>query len=216
MEGVDMLAMASSKTYIRLSKGLKFWCKNEGFDVLLNIDYKHFEKIENDCSHEELKQLKDTYNICEGNFDTDENGKIHNVKCMCGKNHILNLNIFFYDNPSLPFDHLILGSSCIEHLSMYDYIRDSYPLLWEKLKMWIEVIKEETRKIEYQPCVCCKKHKVKRGYKYKKESRLYWCVDCISNNYVKCIKCKAFRKYGFSTYHNKPMLQCHKCYFNSS
>ncbi len=210
MEGVSLVALANSNTYKRLSNGLRQHCGKEGFEVLMEILYKEFERLEEGDS---ITDLKTKYNLCEGNIKINPEGG-ESIKCMCGKAHILNLNIFEYQHEN--FDHLILGSSCIEHLSMYDTIREQFPELYQKLKEWVEIIKTETQKIENKQCVMCKKYKVRKNYKYKNEARNYWCKDCVYSDYVKCVDCGRYRKYGWSQYYKKPLYQCHKCYFKNS
>ena len=81
---------------------------------------------------------------------------------------------------------------------------------------WVAIIKRETAKLNKKPCVACNEHKVSKITNYKDEKRKFWCMSCISGNYVKCINCKSYRYYGYSSYYQTPYFQCVKCYKSPS
>lgn len=203
---VKSVALANSRTYKRLSNGLKNWTDMEGFEALLKLTYKNFRYFDEACD------IENEFNICEGNKVYGDQGNIESYRCICGKKHIKHLNIFDWENKDRDYC-VIIGSKCINHIGMYEGLKEAHPELYMRVSEWVKTIKEETRKLECKECVCCKKLNVKKNYKYKDDKRNYWCKNCLYGDYVKCVKCMSLRKYGFSEYYNKPYYECVECYY---
>ena len=110
------------------------------------------------------------------------------------------------------YKYIIIGSSCI--ITIHKFLKqiEGIPNIIAKLERWIEYIKEEEKKTKNTQCVCCKKYKISKTTKYKKQQRKNWCVDCISSDKVKCIMCKEFIFYE-RDYYGKPKKYCRPCYF---
>jgi hypothetical protein len=209
-QAIQKVALADTRTYKRLSSGLKTWTDMEGFEALLKLSHNAFRYIDNES---DVSNIENEFNICEGNKVRNEHGGICDYKCICGKKHIKHINIFNWDNQEHDFC-VIIGSKCIEHLGMYEGLCEEYPELSVRVNQWVNVIKEEVKKLTNKQCVCCKRYAVRKNYKYKDEKKNYWCKKCVYGDFVKCVKCLRLRKYGFSQYYNKPYYECVECYYS--
>jgi len=209
-EVCQKVAAANSRTYVRLSNGLRNLTGMEGYEALLKLSHKSFRYAR---TEEEHQSIIDDFNIPEENIVYCADA-FDGFKCICGKKHIYHLNIFEWQNENE--ENLIIGSKCIQTLAVYDKLNEEYPDLYNKVKEWAEIIKEETKKLNNNKCVSCNDYTVRKNYEYRQPQRKHWCKKCCYGDFVKCISCGKFRKYGYSHYHNKPLLECPQCYFSQS
>jgi hypothetical protein len=211
---ISQISKAIGEVYTRLTNGLQEITGKNGWEVLYDMGFSTYLECE---TVDDLMEMEG--DICPYNIQNGINGKV--FVCACGKKHIQKLSVMEYrcqkPNPQKKdFKYIIIGSKCIHTLTKFVKDIEDIDDFKKKIFDWELVIKEEERKHRNNKCVCCGKYNIQKNYKYKKEQRKFWCRDCCSGDYVKCVKCKKFRLYQKTSYDNKPMKFCPPCWFGSS
>ena len=156
---------------------------------------------------------KDTYNfhddIIRECFTIDEGE--HNYKCICGKKHLIYLNLFSHDRVK---KKIIIGSKCIRKVYEYKDFLNENPKFKAKLETWIHKINEYYFEKHYKKCKCCKIPRINKKYEYKQDNKKFFCKDCsrkhLGELQNKCKDCGCWRKFKLKK-NGKPKLRCKKC-----
>ncbi len=194
---------ATKKLYTKLIRGLRCLTGNNGWGVLLDMEYVDYEKCTKPSNFQHLG------NICPYNI-VNRDGEDY-FQCVCGKPHIHNLAIMKYKCKE--WDYMILGSDCIEGTLKFIKEVEGIDNLKDKMSVWCKDIEKGKRKITHKQCVSCKKYRVNRKTNYKNPARNYWCNDCCGGSCVNCIQCGKDRVFQYD-YKGTPMLYCRDCYFS--
>ena len=200
---LDTIKEATESVYTPLTTGLKNITGENGWLVISKMNFATYIKEKDPTQLLELEGAICPYNIVK------EDNKPY-FRCACGKKHIERLAIMEWNGSN--YNYIIIGSSCI--ITIHKFLKkiDGIDNIILKLEEWIQTIKEEEKKTKNNQCVSCKKYKISKTTKYKKEQRKLWCNDCISSDRVKCITCKEFMFYE-KDYYGKPKKYCRPCYF---
>tara|TARA_R110000823_G_scaffold118370_6_gene242171 strand:- start:359 stop:1039 length:681 start_codon:yes stop_codon:yes gene_type:complete len=201
----EELELEFNKTFIALKKNLlDISNKTDLLDAICDLDYInniHFDDDEDDP----IKLI----NI--NNIDGDLHYKKDNFKCLCGKTHLKNLNIFSLKNKE---QNIIIGSTCIDRIHNLTSIHSKNIALINKITEILELIDIDITKKENNPCLKCGDLAIKKKTDYKNPHRNHLCKTCIiSNNYIYCKDCP--KKINIEYLRGTIKIRCKSCWFKN-
>jgi len=205
-EEIKTIANATVGLYTRLTDGLHHITDKNGWQVLADLEFSSYLELDDP---DQLMEMEGR--ICPINIQQDVEGKY--FQCACGKKHIKRLSIMEYKKAK-DWEYLVLGSECISTLEKYTKELEGIDNIKKKIKLWLEDIKDEVKKLRYKKCISCNEYKVSRTTNYKNPARHFWCNNCSSAGKVKCVTCGDYRFFNLD-WKKQPMKYCRSCYFSS-
>jgi hypothetical protein len=162
-------------------------------------------EVEKLCNHYYIDRER---NVC-----IDKKGK-KNFKCVCGKQHLKDLNLFTHTELEHRF---IIGSACVRKLKDLKEVCGEYSELMVKIEEIMEKFGFAQRKKEYRRCWSCRKHTIKRDYEYKEYLNKHFCKNCLvtrkKQHYIPCQCCKTEIPVMRTNDKKAWRLLCKKCWW---
>ena len=202
----EKITEATKKLYSRLTDSLKDRTPStNGWTALMDMEYHQYLEAK---SLEKFEEEFDTTHL------HPHNTVGGTVNCICGKSHIVRINVMTFPNYGQDWRYLLLGSECIDTTKEFLQDLEGVEQLYDKLKIWSDITKEEKKKYSHNKCIACDNYGVKKDYNYKNEARKLWCKNCCYGGRVKCTNCDIMRVF-MNDYKGKPMRLCYSCYKSS-
>ena len=200
------LEVEFSKTFIALKKNLIDISKTDDLlKVVCNLNYINNVKYSDDEEDDPIKIIIDN------NIDEELHYRNENFRCICGKTHLKNLNIFSLNKKD---KNIIIGSTCIERIATLSNIYTKNIKLINKITEILQLIDIDIIKNENNPCLKCGDLSIKKKTEYKNPHRKNLCKTCIISN--DCIFCKDCpKKISIEYLRGTIKIRCKSCWWKN-
>ena len=200
------LELEYNSTFIALKKNL---LDISGIDDLIKsvlmLEYINNEKFEDDYEGEATEIIDNN------NIDSQLHWKNENFRCLCGKSHLKNLNIFSLENKE---KNIIIGSTCIDKIHILSKLHQNNEALINKITEILQLMDIDTTKKENKPCLKCGEYLIKKKTDYKNPHRKNLCKICIiKNNYICCKDCP--KKIKIEYLRGTIKIRCKSCWWKN-
>jgi len=199
------LELEFSNTFIALKKNLlDISYRNDLLEAVCDLDY--LDNVKYDEDEDDPFKIINQHEIdCDLHFPKD------NFKCLCGKTHLKNLNIFSLDGKD---ENIIIGSTCIDRIQNLTSIHTKNEKLLNKITEILQLIDVDIKKNENKPCLKCGEYAIKKKTDYKNPHRNHLCKTCIiNNNYIHCKECP--KKIKIEYLRGTIKIRCKSCWWKN-
>ena len=197
------------QTFVPLKKKLEEIGKCSMTDSIKDLTYKDF--VDYNSAEEDLDSVQTQHNISEDNVSR----KCEKFRCVCGKTHLKNLHLFTHKNKE---DTIIIGSSCIEQLTILrDLYKDNEELA-KRIDTIYLLMKKGERTKTHNKCITCKeyninKKKINEGSPLEIEIKNKICRRCrdLVANKIRCKDCMSWIEIS-KDYKGQVKRRCLECW----